>query len=441
MPAAPGYDPWMWLLWGRELAGGALDTSEGPAFKPLPVAICTLLAPLGAAAPGAWLVVARAGALLAVALGALLAYRLAGAERPARGVGARRAGARTAESGAERSRGALLAGAAAGAGVALTGGLPALSAAGAVEGASVAGALGAVLAWRDDRIGLALVCGVCCALIRVEAIPFVALAAVRAWRERPALRPALLAGAVAVPAAWFLPDLIATGDALRSAARARIPNPGQPALAEVPALDSLSRAAGLALLPVALGALALRRRREPVAFALATAALCWLGLVAVMAQFGFSGEERYALPGVAVLSVAGAVGLARIARLWRFAPWALAALLALAAVPRLESLARDGERLAYAARLDADLERAVSLAGGRDAVLSCGRPIVGDFRGPLLAYRLAVAKRRVVFSADGSGVAFASRLSSERLAAPVVPSRYRTLVRAGTWKVSARCGR
>ncbi len=50
---APGYDPWTWLLWGREVAGGGLSTVGGPAFKPLPVAICALLAPLGGAAP--WL--------------------------------------------------------------------------------------------------------------------------------------------------------------------------------------------------------------------------------------------------------------------------------------------------------------------------------------------------------------------------------------------------
>src|SRR4051812_7444893 len=35
---APSYDPWSWLLWGREVAGGSLSTIDGPAFKPLPVA-------------------------------------------------------------------------------------------------------------------------------------------------------------------------------------------------------------------------------------------------------------------------------------------------------------------------------------------------------------------------------------------------------------------
>ena len=38
-PHAPGYDPWAWLIWGRELAQGGLDTREGPAFKPLPVLV------------------------------------------------------------------------------------------------------------------------------------------------------------------------------------------------------------------------------------------------------------------------------------------------------------------------------------------------------------------------------------------------------------------
>ncbi|MGH9151984.1 MAG: hypothetical protein ACRD03_06235, partial [Acidimicrobiales bacterium] len=63
---APAYDPWAWLLWGREIAGGALSTLEGPAFKPLPVAAATALAPLGEAAPVVWVLVARAAAVLGV---------------------------------------------------------------------------------------------------------------------------------------------------------------------------------------------------------------------------------------------------------------------------------------------------------------------------------------------------------------------------------------
>ena len=43
----PTFDVWAWLLWGREAAHLDLSTTWGPAFKPLPVAVATLLSPLG----------------------------------------------------------------------------------------------------------------------------------------------------------------------------------------------------------------------------------------------------------------------------------------------------------------------------------------------------------------------------------------------------------
>ena len=221
-----------------------------------------------------------------------------------------------------------------------------------------------------------------------------------------------------------------------------MPNPGQPALADVPALASLGAAAGVALLPLCLGALALRpATRSPGPCSSPAAGLAWLALVAAMAQAGFSGEERYALPGVAAVTVAGAVGLARLAPAHRWAAVAAAALVIAACLPRVGPLAGEPAELAYAARLSSDLDRAVALAGGRDALLACGHPIVGRYRGPLLAYRLGVAKRRVIFQPGSTGVAFESRLSREQAPAPVVPTRYRAVVRAGSWRVATRCVR
>lgn len=161
-----------------------------------------------------------------------------------------------------------------------------------------------------------------------------------------------------------------------------------------------------------------------------------------MAQFGFSGEHRYALPGVAALTVAGAVGLARLGAARRWAPATLAAVVVVAAaVPRLAALPGEGDELAYAARLSSDLDRAVALAGGPESLLACGRPVVGQYRAPLLAYRLGVTKRQVIFEPGTTGVAFESRLSREHTPAPVVPARYRAVVRAGSWRVVARCAR
>src|SRR5688572_6744377 len=77
LPSTPSYDPWAWLIWGREIAAGDLDTTAGPAWKPLPVAVTALLAPFGAA-PDLWLLLARAAGIAAVLLVGRLAWRLAG---------------------------------------------------------------------------------------------------------------------------------------------------------------------------------------------------------------------------------------------------------------------------------------------------------------------------------------------------------------------------
>src|SRR5919108_2984867 len=78
LPWALAFDPWAWLVWGREVTRLELDTAGGPSWKPLPVVATTILSLAGGAAPALWLVVARAGGLLAIAGAAALAGRLAG---------------------------------------------------------------------------------------------------------------------------------------------------------------------------------------------------------------------------------------------------------------------------------------------------------------------------------------------------------------------------
>src|SRR6185503_1547854 len=183
---------------------------------------------------------------------------------------------------------------------------------------------------------------------------------------------------------WFGPEWLGSGDVLRSGGRARIPNPGQPALAEVPALASLWAAAKLLLVPLWVGVvLALR---EPRVRALAVAGGAWVALVAAMAQAGFSGEPRYALPGVALLAVAAAAERPRRPALLA----AAAAVLAVAVLPALAEVRGVRAAQAHQWALARDLDQAVAAAGGRDAVLACGRPYVGRYRGPLMAYTLQV---------------------------------------------------
>jgi hypothetical protein len=439
-PSQPGYDPWAWLLWGRELGRLRLDTVDGPAFKPLPVAVTALLAPAGDAAPALWLLIARAGAIGAVLLAARMAWRLAA--------------------------GSPLAAAVAGAGVALTAGWWWHAAVGNAEGLFVALALGAFDRALDGRHRIALALALAAGLIRPEAWPFLGAYGLWLWRGAPQLRPALVAGAAALPALWLLPDLWGSGDLLRSLERARVPNPGAPATAQRPALASLREAAALPLLPVGLAALAtvlaasigLRRalratrggplgrlgflvrhgattRRWAAAALPAVAGLAWIALVALMAEGGSSGEPRYALP-----SAGAGAGLA--ARALPTAP-AAAALTVIAVAPFVALRAGDvrGEvrRAGDQAELYGSLEQAVERAGGRDALLACGRPVTGRYRGPAVAWALRVHKREVGFDPALAGAVLRSRVRRGAAVQPARPPAARVTGRSLRWQVAVRC--
>ena len=446
LPSDPGYDPWSWLVWGREVAGLELSTSEGPAWKPLPVLVTTALAGVSEAhAPEAWLVVARAAAILATALAFVLGRRLAGGSRAA--------------------------GALAALGLLLVPGWIANAAAGLSEGALVALVLLAIVYGLEGRLRPAFALAVLAALLRVEVWPFLAvLGATWARRDRAALGPVAVA-AFAVPALWFGPELIGSGELLRSAGRALIPNPGAPALAAQPALATLGAAVRLAP-PIALagvGAIAAvaavrATARGPTrdALVLAAAGGAWTLLVAAMSELGFSGEARYALPGVALVTVAGMAGpfalrsvrseddtgLARPARSEGGAivagrPLAAAMTTALAATALLrgEVLRVELDRVAHGAALAADLERAVALAGGAPSLLRCGPPYVGPYRGPMLAWSLGVHKAQIGFEPTMPGVAFRSRLGRGGPVAPARPPGGTVLAwRTARWRVEASCG-
>ena len=404
---APSYDPWAWLLWGREIAHGTLSTAEGPAFKPGTVAVTTLLAPLGSVAPAAWVIVARAGMVVAVALAFVVG----------------------------RDLGGVVVGVVAAVGVAFTGDLIGYSAAGAEPGWTIALALAGVLAWRADRPRVALACGVGCALLRVEAWPFLLAFGLVLWRRRPQDRALLVACAVSIPALWFIPEWIGSGDVLRSGSRARMPNPGQPATEAFPAWAALREAATLPLWPLWIGAFFTPRPARPLLFA----GLAWIALVSIMAQAGFSGEPRYSLPGAALAAVAGAAGLVALVRDRRALVWLAAALLLVAAAPKLADLPDLRDDQAYQRDLAAGLTRVIERAGGRDALLACGRPYVGELRGPLLAYHLDVEKQRVAFVPRPPGVAFLSRLSEDAPVEPITPPSFTPAVRVPPWEVRSVC--
>src|SRR4051812_40500064 len=195
LPSGPTYDPYAWLIWGRDLAHGTLvTTGGGTSWKPLPAIVDALLTPLGGSAASAWLVIARAGALFAVFMAFWLAWRLA----------------------PRRTR--LVAGIVAAACVVLTREFVLRNGVGNAEGLMAGLGLLAVDRHLDGRRGQAFAFLVTAALIRVEAWPFVAVYGAWLWFAHGRPRRTLLAGgAFLIPLLWFGGDWLGSGSATTAA--------------------------------------------------------------------------------------------------------------------------------------------------------------------------------------------------------------------------------
>src|ERR671922_303190 len=287
LPSEPSYDPWAWLVWGRELAHLGLDTTGGPSWKPLPVAFTTVVARLEGVNEGLpaalWMVVARAGALLAVALAFRLAFRLAGGGL-AGGLG----------------------GAVAAVAVCLMPDWLQFVAHGSEAPMAVAFVLWAVERHLDRRHAHVLVLGTLACLLRPELFPFLAIYAGSTWWTQPRLRPLVAAVVVLLPLAWIVPEWLGSGNPLDGGKQARSEPVWSLSHADQPWLRALERAhnhAGVAveLLALVAVAAALVWRRWAVA-ALGAGALAGMALYVGMTEAGFSGNPRYVLPALAVAS-------------------------------------------------------------------------------------------------------------------------------------------
>ena len=109
--------------------------------------------------------------------------------------------------------------------------------------------------------------------------------------------------------------------------------------------------------------------------------------------------------------------------------------------PRVAALDDVRADQAHQWRLAGDLADAVAAAGGARAVLACGQPYVGPLRGPLMAYRMGVAKHRVEPDDPPRppGMVFRSALHPSAEPAPDAPAQFSEVARAGTWQVLAAC--
>jgi hypothetical protein len=151
--------------------------------------------------------------------------------------------------------------------------------------------------------------------------------------------------AVLVPVAWFVPDILGSGNPLEGGETARG--------TDIEPLDFFAvlwrtLAAPLAAAWLGLALLLWRERDElerPLAILLAGAA-AWVLLVAVMAIAGFAGLPRFLAPATALVAVIGAVGIARAGRSGHLNRYAAQKTGALAAVAVVLAVAGFGWRLA-----------------------------------------------------------------------------------------------
>ena len=427
--STPTYDPWAWIIWGREVAHGDLVTTLGPSWKPLPVLFTTPFSLLGDdAAPALWLVVARAGGFLAFAM----AYRL----------GARLAGPWA---------GAIAAGA-----LVLADEFIRNFWRGNSEGLLVALVLWAVERHLDGRRTHAFLLGFAAALLRPEVWPFWGLYGLwlvyQAWGGAPPWRDIALvfgSGALAL-VLWFLPEYLGSGDWLRAASRARDPNPDSAAFAAFPFAEVFSRSAAVLMVPVYLGgviatAVALWRR-DGLRIALAAMATILMVAVALMTQGGFAGNLRYiALPAalVCVLAGAGWVELVRGAhRRWGVPVSAAAGAVVIAGwVPFVahdySTLREDWDLIVKEADFyGPNLRAVIAKAGGEQQIKSCGDVFSGPFQVQAVAWHLHLHGNEVGIFPFGPGTALAqggSHLS--------VDPRYPEITKTRRWTVGSSCGR
>ncbi len=430
LPSTPSYDPWAWIVWGRELASATFTfgAGGGPSWKPLPVMFTTVFGLFGTAAPTLWLIAARAGGLLALfgayRLGSRLAGRVAGTI-------------------------AVLA-------LLLTqetvGGITQdwihYMFRGVSEPMLVACVLWAIDRHLEGRRGAAFALGVATSLIRPEAWPFLGLYVLWLWRREPRLRPPIVGGLALIPVMWFGPPWISTGHPLAASTQAQQYN-GH--LGSDPLITTLSRGAHLTIVPVlvaaAVAVLLAIRRREQVTLWLAGGAAAWVALVVAMAVDGYPGLGRFMYPPAAIACVLAGVGVVGLAELagpgWR--RWGVIAAVLAASVPfttgRVSLATGEKHQADLAVTATDQLNAAVRELGGRRAVLPCPTSVaaVNHTMQTALAWTLGVHLSRVKTVVHSPGVDFVGPhiATIDGAAAPVrlQPHTTREIARSGIWRV------
>jgi hypothetical protein len=485
IPSTPSYDPWAWLVWGREIAHLNLHTTGGPTWKPLPVIFTTIFSLFGGAAPDLWLVVARAGALLAVLMTFRVAWRIAREliAVPSDTVGwARRASLLP----------VFFAAFVAAASLVNSRGFVTDNALGYSEGLMTALVLIAFDRHLDGARRQAFVIGFFAALDRPELWAIWGPYGLYLWWQDRGARWLVASLFVLIPVMWFLPEYWGSGHFFRGVTRAQHVRSNSAALAKCPFCTELRhhawprvmfRIKGVALLAMAVAAWGLWRTRASWRHGPLTAGirgrmlllvvgtvgwLWWIG-IAVLTQAGFSGNDRYLVLGSSLISIAGGVGwgwgaagAASLASRWpgltnRPIAWLSATAAVVGAViliafppwigPSLIDVPATHRALVYQAHLREDMSALVGRLGRRQ-ILACGTVMTEGFQVPMLAWNLDVHTLRIEAppTVPGTGrppnVIFQTRAQHNARLLPIIRPwhvPYSLVARQRTFRVFMNC--
>lgn len=452
-PSTPSYDPWSWLIWGREIVHGTLSLqASGSSWKPMPMVFTTIFALFGGAAPYLWLLVARAGYVLTVLMTLKLSFRLTlalgdhGADHDRDGGNERPLGA----SRWLRYAPAVLSSIVAAVGLALTRGFPGDALVGYSEAVAIGFMMIAAERAVDGHHRQAFVLLLFVVLNRPESwVVWVPYGAWLMWRDRRA-RVLVVTLVVVALAAWFVPTHIggesAAGRALTSRGASSAANSSFPFWQELHTVEwgmlltrvKIFMVCGMLvalwqlwrLLRASGSGLRQRLRWRPTDrhqwgllgyLGIGVFGVGWWLLVAAETQVGFAGNPRYAMFGTAAIYLCGGVGfgwaataLARFLhrRLerrdrgsvgsWRWLTAPATAFLALvfllvpgwvgSTLPSVSSIRSEAR---YEARTREEVQSLVAANGGPAALLRCGTVIANNYQVPEVAWYLDVPTRRI----------------------------------------------
>jgi hypothetical protein len=493
IPSTPSYDPWAWLVWGKEIIHLDLQTTGGPTWKPLTVIFTTIFALFGKAQPDLWLVVGRAGALMAVAMTFKIAWRLTRQLLPDPTDDS--AGSRVMALGPP-----LLAGFLAAASLINYRGFISDNALGYSEGLMTALVLIAIDRHFDGARRQAFVVGFFAALDRPELWVLWVPYGLYLWWKDPGARKLVVVLFVLIPVLWFLPEYWGSGHFFRGVTRAHSPRSNSAAFAKCPFCTEfntgwttvVNRIKLAALVAMAIAGIQLWRLRRswsadssPSNYVRGLAGLLvagvvgfawWIG-IALETQAGFSGNNRYLVLGIALVSITGSVG-------WGWATGlialglrsalqrgglasaslrsALAGAIALVAagvvflvIPpwvghKVINVPATHRALVYQAHLRDDLTTAVSQLGGPARVLRCGTVMTEGFQVPMVAWTLGVHTLQIQAPPTtgappppAPNVIFQTRAQRNASLLPVLHTwpnvRYRLVAHVRTFRVFANC--